>query len=82
MLNNLTQSMYAMMRKQPFDIVIDLIPKTKKDLACEYEVSRDTIRTMCKAIDIETQARLSILELKRFYQHYGIPIRECQCQRF
>lgn len=53
-----------------------LIPKTKKELAQEFELSRDTIRTMCQRIDINTRGRLSIKELKRFYQHYDIPVKE------
>lgn len=53
-----------------------LRPKSKKELAAEYGLSRDTIRSYCKEIGIYTNKHLSIPELKRFYKHYDIPIIE------
>jgi hypothetical protein len=55
---------------------IALLPKSKKELAVEFEVSRDTIRTWCQAIGINTNKKILIPELKKFYTHYGIPRRE------
>lgn len=53
-----------------------LKPKSKKELAIEYGLHRDTIRKYCKAIGIETNSRLSIAEVKRFYRHYDVPMEE------
>ncbi|MBN2649334.1 MAG: hypothetical protein JXR50_06300 [Prolixibacteraceae bacterium] len=64
------------MQRQPAELSLSLIPKTKKDLANEYEVCRDTIRDMCMAINIQTRKRLSIKEVQKFYTHYGVPVKE------
>lgn len=50
-----------------------LRPKTKKELANEYGISRDTIRRYCLRIGIVTVGLLSIKDLKQFYNHYDVP---------
>ncbi len=50
-----------------------LIPKSKKELGVEYECCRETIRSMCHDIGIFTNKRLTIKEVKLFYDHYGVP---------
>ncbi len=61
---------------QPTEKYPTLIPKTKKELAVEYELSRDTIRVMCHRIEITTRGKLNVHELRRFYRHYGVPVQE------
>lgn len=61
---------------QPTEKFPALVPKSKKELAVEYELSRDTIRTMCQRIEITTRRKLTIHELRRFYRHYGVPVQE------
>lgn len=48
-------------------------PKSKADLADEYNKGRNTIARWCKAIGIEGKARLSLAQVLAFYRHYGYP---------
>ncbi|MCT4588353.1 MAG: hypothetical protein N4A71_11060 [Carboxylicivirga sp.] len=64
------------MAKLPEEIKPSLKPKTKKELAVEFDVSRDTIRSMCKRIEIDNRGKLSIPELEVFYARYGVPVRD------
>jgi hypothetical protein len=53
-----------------------LIPKSKKELANEFQLHRHTITQMCEQINIYTRKKLSIQELRTFYHHYGVPTKE------
>jgi len=64
------------MTKQPGEILPSLVPKSKKELAREYDLSTTTIRTWCKRIKIDTRGKLSIREVRAFYEYYGVPVRE------
>ena len=58
--------------KKQLNLFPRLIPKTKQELANEFELSRNTIATYCKRIGIQTKGcRLSPKEVKLFYNHYG-----------
>ncbi len=54
---------------------VDLIPKTKKELAHEYQYCPATIAKMCRNIGIFTCATLTIAEVSAFYMHYQPPRR-------
>ncbi len=51
-----------------------LKPKSKKELGVEYECCRETIRSMCYEIGIFTHKRLTVKEVKKFYDSYGVPV--------
>jgi len=55
---------------------IILKPKTKQEMAQDYECSPDTIRRMCQDIGIFTRKRLTTREIEEFYHYYGEPLRE------
>ncbi len=48
-------------------------PKTKKELAYDYECSPQTISRMCREIGIVTRRRLTTFEVKKFYKAFGLP---------
>jgi len=48
-------------------------PKTKEELAADYECSPRTISRMCKEIGIITRKRLTSFEIMKFYENYGLP---------
>lgn len=50
-------------------------PKTKSELANEYEVSRNTIARWCKDLGIETRKLLSIRQVAKIYEELGAPGR-------
>jgi len=57
-----------------FATKILIIPKSKTELAFEYNVSRNTILEWCKRIKIITDRnRLTPKQVRKFYEHYGPP---------
>ncbi len=54
---------------------VDYLPKTKRQLANEYECSPATITKWCRRIKIDTREMLTIPEVKKFYDHYDFPQR-------
>ncbi len=58
---------------QSAQIKVDYLPKTKKQLALEYDISPATITKWCRKINIDTQELLTIPEVKLFYKHYDYP---------
>ena len=53
--------------------VVSITPKTRKELAQEYGFCADTIRKMCNNIDLPKRRILTTIEVKKFYDHYGLP---------
>jgi len=56
------------------------LPKSKKELAVEYEISTSTVKRWCIAIDINTRGKLTVKQVKSFYDHYGLPIKNIDVQ--
>ncbi len=52
---------------------ISIDPKTRKGLALDYGFSTETIRKMCKEINLPKRKILTTLDVKKFYDHYGLP---------
>jgi hypothetical protein len=50
-----------------------LVPKSKKELCAEFECCRETIRAMCHDIGIVTNRRLTVHQVRKFYDEYGVP---------
>ncbi len=51
-----------------------LTPITKKELAAQFNVHYNTIRTWCYKAGIVTNGGLiTPKQLKRFYEEYGVP---------
>jgi hypothetical protein len=54
-------------------VSVPVRPKSKQELATEYDVHRNTIKDWCEKLGIMTRGRLTVLEILKFYQHYGLP---------
>lgn len=52
---------------------IKITPKSKLELSTAYKCCTKKIKRDCEAIGIKTKKRLTVLEVKRFYEHYGAP---------
>lgn len=50
-----------------------LFPKSKKQLALEFSVHRNTITKWCKMIGIPRKKLLTPKQLNLFYQEFGLP---------
>jgi len=48
-------------------------PKTKQEVALEFEVHPQTIGNWCRAVGITGRKKLSINEVLTLYKHYGWP---------
>ncbi|MCA8830488.1 hypothetical protein [Hymenobacter pini] len=48
-------------------------PKSKKELAQEYDIHTGTIARWCQKLGIHTHGRLTVHQVLAFYQHYGLP---------
>jgi hypothetical protein len=57
-------------------MLIKVTPKTKNELADEYQCSSRTIRTMCREAGIYSRKRLTPKEVRLFYDTYGPPEME------
>lgn len=53
---------------------IEIRSKTKKELSNEYDYSNRTIARMCKEAGIFTKRRLTAMQVKKFYETFGLPL--------
>lgn len=52
---------------------VRLVPKSKSELAAEYEVHRNTVAGWCRELGIKTRKLLTIREVAKIYEERGAP---------